>query len=228
MYRNDIPRYTGFRPYRAPYRAPAPAPVTVDFTNASWVAFRDAQPTVAAWIEAKAATFEFAASLFGAVVRKGDLTPGQYEAVERCIERDKARDAQRAAGPAPSADVSAARIAAAFHAATENGLRRPRITINGFQLSLAPATGRNPGAIYVKDQGLYVGKVVGGVFYPGHDFSRERLAALQAVFADPAAAARNHGLQTGECSCCGRLLTDPESVRKGIGPICEGRFGWSF
>ena len=42
------------------------------------------------------------------------------------------------------------------------------------------------------------------------------------------AAARTHGLETGNCSCCNRLLTDPESVRKGIGPICESRFGWSF
>lgn len=216
-------RYAGRRAYRPAYRAPAP--VTVDFTDTRWVAFREVQPTIAAWIEAKAATFEFAASLFGAVIRKGDLTPGQYDAVERCIGRDKAR----AAAPAVEAtNVSAARISAAFHAATESGLRRPRITIGGFQLSLAPATGRNPGAIYVKDNGQYVGKVVGGVFYPGRDFNGERLATLQAVFADPAAAARNHGLETGECSCCGRLLTDPESVRKGIGPICEGRFGWSF
>lgn len=218
-------RYAG-RNTRPAYRAPAP--VTVDFSDVRWLSFKDAQPTVAAWIEAKASSFDFAASLFGAILRHGDLTANQYDAVERCIERDKAREAQRAAGPAQSANVSAARISAAFHAATESGLRRPRITISGFQLSLAPATGRNPGAIYVKDNGQYVGKVVGGVFYPGRDFNGERLAALQAVFADPAAAARNHGLETGECSCCGRLLTDPESVRKGIGPICEGRFGWSF
>jgi hypothetical protein len=203
----------------------AQARAALDFADSRWTAFREVQPTVAAWIEAKAYTFDFAASMYGAILRYGDLTANQYDAVERCIQRDKAREVAPAV---EQANVSAARVSAAFDAAARSGLRRPRITISGFQLSLAPATGRNPGAIYVKDNGAYVGKVVGGVFYPGRDFNGDRLQALQSVFADPAAAARNHGLETGECSCCGRLLTDPESVRKGIGPICEGRFGWSF
>lgn len=31
----------------------------------------------------------------------------------------------------------------------------------------------------------------------------------------------NYGLETGECSMCGRELTDSESIRLGIGPICR-------
>ncbi|MCX7928927.1 MAG: DUF6011 domain-containing protein [Patescibacteria group bacterium] len=31
----------------------------------------------------------------------------------------------------------------------------------------------------------------------------------------------NYGLETGECSICGRELTDPESIRIGIGPVCR-------
>ena len=31
----------------------------------------------------------------------------------------------------------------------------------------------------------------------------------------------HYGLQTGECSICGRPLSDPESVRIGIGPVCR-------
>ncbi len=30
----------------------------------------------------------------------------------------------------------------------------------------------------------------------------------------------NYGLETGECSICGRELTDPISIKQGIGPIC--------
>jgi hypothetical protein len=26
---------------------------------------------------------------------------------------------------------------------------------------------------------------------------------------------------SGKCGCCGRELTDPESVRRGIGPVCQ-------
>lgn len=32
----------------------------------------------------------------------------------------------------------------------------------------------------------------------------------------------NYGLESGECSVCGRTLTDPFSIRMGIGPICGG------
>ncbi len=31
----------------------------------------------------------------------------------------------------------------------------------------------------------------------------------------------NYGLETGECSICGRELTDSESIRNGIGPVCK-------
>lgn len=31
----------------------------------------------------------------------------------------------------------------------------------------------------------------------------------------------NYGLETGECSICGRELSDYESVKRGIGPICS-------
>jgi hypothetical protein len=30
----------------------------------------------------------------------------------------------------------------------------------------------------------------------------------------------NYGLETGECSICGRELTDAESIKRGVGPIC--------
>lgn len=33
----------------------------------------------------------------------------------------------------------------------------------------------------------------------------------------------NYGLETGECSICGRELTDPISIKLGIGPICNLR-----
>lgn len=32
------------------------------------------------------------------------------------------------------------------------------------------------------------------------------------------------GLSTGVCAICGRLLSTPESVARGIGPICAGRY----
>lgn len=34
-----------------------------------------------------------------------------------------------------------------------------------------------------------------------------------------------YGRETGNCACCGRELTNPESVALGIGPICASKFG---
>jgi hypothetical protein len=36
--------------------------------------------------------------------------------------------------------------------------------------------------------------------------------------------AKAFGVQFGVCCMCARTLTNPESIDKGIGPICEGRF----
>lgn len=39
---------------------------------------------------------------------------------------------------------------------------------------------------------------------------------------------RTDGFAVGSCGCCGRELTDPESIRQGIGPICADKFGGGF
>jgi hypothetical protein len=49
--------------------------------------------------------------------------------------------------------------------------------------------------------------------------------AVREIEADPLAAAKETGLLTGRCSCCGRELTDPASIEIGIGPICLGKMG---
>jgi hypothetical protein len=49
--------------------------------------------------------------------------------------------------------------------------------------------------------------------------------AILAVANDPLSAAVRYGKTTGNCSCCGRTLTDPVSVEAGIGPICKTKWG---
>lgn len=36
--------------------------------------------------------------------------------------------------------------------------------------------------------------------------------------------AAEFGKLTGTCCCCGKLLTDPASIAKGIGPVCEKKY----
>jgi hypothetical protein len=49
----------------------------------------------------------------------------------------------------------------------------------------------------------------------------ERLnEALRVLVGDPKAAASAYGLRSGKCGLCGRTLTTPESLERGIGPVC--------
>jgi hypothetical protein len=50
-------------------------------------------------------------------------------------------------------------------------------------------------------------------------------AVLLEAAADPLTAAIRYGKETGSCSCCGKELTNKESIRLGIGPICREKFG---
>lgn len=49
-------------------------------------------------------------------------------------------------------------------------------------------------------------------------------AELLKIEADPEAAAVLHGKASGRCAVCSRDLTDPESIARGIGPICAEKF----
>jgi hypothetical protein len=121
-------------------------------------------------------------------------------------------------------DVSA--IARAFTAAHANGMKAPKLRIDSFVFSRAPDSGRNAGAIYVKGAGEYLGKITDGRFRPTMACDQVTLEGVVSAAANPLEAARLHGQRTGSCSCCGRELTNTESIALGIGPICRERFGW--
>jgi hypothetical protein len=245
MYRNASytpRRYDGQARSNRQYRSYAQAPMTTPPTNAAWTMFAASQPNRAAWIVAKAPTFEFAAAMMQAVSRFGDLTDPQAAAVDRCIARDEARQSQNAAPQAPSATFPA--IRAAFDQLVLAGGRKP-ITIGDLTLSLAPASGRNAGALYVKSHGAYAGKIVptqnGPVFMPTRECPATVLPALLVIEADPRGAVQAHAARIAAtiaeaaaegrtlsmpCGCCGLTLTDPVSIARGIGPICAGRWGF--
>lgn len=75
-----------------------------------------------------------------------------------------------------------------------------------------------------------VGKLENGVLVIFHGRIAGRISAqelrnaLLAIEADPEAAAVLHGKASGRCAVCSRDLTDPESIARGIGPICAEKF----
>jgi Family of unknown function (DUF6011) len=95
-----------------------------------------------------------------------------------------------------------------------------------FRVSQAPATGKNPGSLYVKRAGEYQGKIArDGTFSAARDAHPGMVEALTAFAEDPARAALAYGQASGSCCFCARELTDPRSVTAGYGPICADRFG---
>jgi hypothetical protein len=89
-------------------------------------------------------------------------------------------------------------------------------------ISLAGDTGRNPGALYVKLNGEYAGKVTAdGVAY-GLD---ALLPTLRAIEADPAGAGAAYGALRGHCSFCQTKLDDEGSLAVGYGPTCAKNYG---
>lgn len=123
-------------------------------------------------------------------------------------------------------DVQA--IAVAFAAAREHGIKTPKLRLGRFIFSRAPDHGVNKGAIYVKivEGATYLGKIANGAFRPTLACNSVLTTEVIDIASKPHQAAKAYGKRTGNCSCCGRTLTNGISIDLGIGPICRGRFGW--
>jgi hypothetical protein len=194
-------------------------------------AFDKAQPGLLAWMRQQEWS-QFILDMAALVDSPRGLSERQLAAVlstkAKSDARNAARKAERAQAAAQTKPVVDA-IAAMFDKARET-MKKPMYRAAGLVLYVAPPTSVNAGAIYVKrsDRGDYLGKVVNGelrIAY-GVKLTEQDKAAFAEIAADPAGAAKRHGLETGSCCCCGRRLTDPASVAAGIGPDCAE--GWGF
>lgn len=177
-------------------------------------------PDVAAWLQSE--KFDFAVSLRQQAERKGTLSIGQINAARKCM----ARAAEKAAAMAEAearAPMDTGKLEEVFVIAKSNGLKKPGINIGPFRFSPAPETGRNPGAIYVKHEGQYLGKVLNGKFLA--QCSTDVLNQVMGIAADPFGRAVEHGQLTGRCAICNRNLKDEDSTGRGIGPVCARKFG---
>lgn len=185
-----------------------------------------------AWMKAKEDKFDFARSMYDALMQYGTLTERQHATVTRLRLADaerlaafRAADAARLAN-APAVNVD--RISEAFAHAQGKGIKKPRMILDGFKISLAPATGRNAGALYVvrKADDQYLGKIMDGRFTRVRECDDATETHVVRIIADPKGEAIAYGQRTGQCCICGRELTNHASIDAGIGPICAERFGW--
>jgi len=190
-------------------------------------AFNEQHPGLHLFLSKASDWSEFAASLSSNIAGYGGLTDRQLAAAQAMRAKVEARRAEGSqAQQANSGEVDLAVIREMFDTAKLK-LKRPVYRAEGMILSLAPDHGKNPGAIYVKAAGdTYLGKVLGTSFSASRAAGAETLSGLKAIAENPLEAAVRYGRLTGSCACCGRELTDPKSVERGIGPVCASNWGF--
>ncbi len=191
--------------------------------------FNETNPGLASFLGEAGDWSEFARSLSEAIGQYGFLTDRQLFAANNMRAKCEAKKAEKEATKhAASGTVDLDAIRAMFDAAVASSLAKPVYRAEGLVLTLAPMHGRNPGAIYVKqdDGDIYMGKVLGVEFQASRDTTPGTIDRLQAIAAEPLEAAIRYGRLTGRCSCCGRKLTNKKSIELGIGPICRQKWGF--
>lgn len=180
------------------------------------VAWAQAHVAEMGWISEHMERNEFAMACAVRIENHGELTPNMLAAV------------RRSTGAKEAVAISVAEIEARFAVARENLVKQPRMRLDTFVFK-AVVKGANAGGIYVTEgsgeDGVYLGKVMGGKFLPTSACTDDQKSRILAAAADPAAAAVAYGQRTGNCCICGRELTAEESIERFIGPICAGKFG---
>jgi hypothetical protein len=169
------------------------------------------------FLDAKTGQYEltFAGSLVKQFDDKGTLSEKQIGAGIQAAMRHKNKP-QKA--DAPTIDLG--NVLAMFSKAHE-AIKTPKFRFDDLVISRAPDHGVNAGALYVKVNGDYAGKVKEGKWFGSQDI----LPKLQQISKDPLSSAVAYGRRTGTCACCGKELTVHESIERGIGPICAEKWG---
>lgn len=103
-----------------------------------------------------------------------------------------------------------------------NGLDSLTYTRNGVEVDLYHSGTRyRPGPIYVRTNKQKRGTIrEDGSF----DVASDILDLLLDLDKNPRAVLGDSGRETGICAICGRELTNPESIARGMGPVCAERF----
>ena len=182
--------------------------------------FNEANPGLIDALKELTSWNSFAASLVEQFDGRGSLSDKQTGAAVAMLMKVKANKANKP--EAPSVDLS--NVVAMFNKAHE-AIKTPKFRFEDLVISRAPDTGANAGALYVKVDGEYMGKVKEGKFFGIRFTPEDTLSKLQKIAESPLSAAVAYGRRTGACACCGRELTVHASIERGIGPICAERFG---
>ena len=163
----------------------------------------------------------FAASLVSQYESRGTLTEKQTGAAVAMLMKIKQN------GERSMTSVDYSKVKQVLDNAFADGINNPKLRFDGIVLSRAGDNGVNKGAVYIKVDGEYAGKLHGGYFLPikmNQLWRQETFERLKVILNDPLDQAVAYGRKFGSCCACGRTLTNQTSIDAGIGPICGSRF----
>ena len=114
--------------------------------------------------------------------------------------------------------------------AKDRGLKFPKVRFlapqgGELRLSLASGSSKYPGAVQIKVNDNWLGRIMPDGTVVGRNVDAAMVATIVKVAENPAAAAKAYGALMGRCSFCNLELTDAGSVEVGYGPICAKSYG---
>ena len=169
---------------------------------------------------------EFAMSLSARYERNGGLTEPQWRAAGKMYETCRARFQERLAQR--RADVAAGTVTPARTGVDLSrlfdGTEADRLVLRAPEARTSLIVDRGQrrwdGWFFVRD-GETEERL--GSQRPGQTYTGTAEGALAWAVENRVEAFSLHGHATGHCGICSRPLSNPESVERGIGPICYGR-----
>lgn len=178
---------------------------------------------------------DFANKIVDYFQKKGYVSEGYAKWIPKLLDiAENNRNPQEASGSisvrtGPKVE-NFERVISIFDTAKEKGYKKKIILRFGddtlkVKLSEAPKTGMNAGMVYVTSNDDYKGKIDRqGNWKVSGDQDEKLLKLLSEFVMEPLKVAKKYGFATGQCCCCGKALTDPNSIAAGIGPICADKF----
>lgn len=133
---------------------------------------------------------------------------------------------QTAEADNPSVDkIPFDKVTALLGIAGLRGLRSPRLHLQGMTVTALP---RGDVVVYAKDSRM-LGRVSNSELILKNHVKPEERATLLALSENPVNFAIIFGKRTGCCLFCSKMLTTPESVGSGYGPVCADKYNlpWS-
>lgn len=173
---------------------------------------------------------DFAASLCRQYDQRGSLSQKQHDCAVRMANEVLTSERRAAEVGRATTLVDVSKTFALLEGAN---IRLARFMIDGVEVRLK--RNQQGTSYYALHGDTHLGSVlsdgqfrVGSAYRFGDDLPlrpAQVAEGLKNFGDDPVAVMAKYGIETGVCGVCGRRLTDPESVARGIGPTCYAAIG---